>query len=66
MDEEFLLHMKSLNLRFFTPREIARIHGIPEWYSFPEALSEKQLYKLLGNGLNVSVVKLLLEKVLLA
>lgn len=63
--EEFLEHMKSLRLRFFTPREIARIHGIPDSYSFPKALTEKQLYKLLGNGLNVSVVRLLIEKVLL-
>ncbi|KAL5269929.1 hypothetical protein ACHWQZ_G003410 [Mnemiopsis leidyi] len=63
--EEFLEHMKSLRLRFFSPREIARIHGIPDSYSFPEVLSEKQLYKLLGNGLNVSVVRLLIEKVLL-
>ena len=63
--EEFLKHMKSLNLRFFTPREIARIHGIPEWYEFPDSLSQKQLYKLLGNGLNVTVVKQLIERVLL-
>ena len=62
---EFLEHLKSLRLRFFSPREIARIHGIPDSYSFPEVLSEKQLYKLLGNGLNVSVVRLLIEKVLL-
>ena len=65
-DGEFLQHMRSLNLRLFAPREIARIHGIPEWYSFPESLSEKQLYKLLGNGLNVTVVKLLIERILLS
>ena len=63
--EEFLVHMKSLKLRYFTPREIARIHGIPEWFSIPAELSTKQMYKLLGNGLNVTVVKLLIQHVLL-
>ena len=63
--DEFLEHMKSLNLRYFTPLEIARIHGVPEWYELPSTLSNKQLYKLLGNGLNVTVVKSLIENVLL-
>ena len=63
--QDFVKHMKSLNLRYFTPREIARIHGIPEWFEFPPSLSNKQLYKLLGNGLNVTVVRTLIENVLL-
>lgn len=58
---EFLEHMKLLKLRYFTPREIARIHGIPDWYSFPDNLSDKQLYKLLGNGLNVTVIQILFK-----
>lgn len=62
--DAFTEHMESLDLRFFTPREIARIHGIPDSYKFPESLSNKQLYKLIGNGLNITVVKLLMENVL--
>eukprot|EP00116_Pleurobrachia_bachei_P005829 sb/3466091/ len=61
---EFEAHMRSLNLRFFSPSEIARLHGYPDWFSFPEPLTLKQRYKLLGNGLNVAVVKRVLEYLL--
>lgn len=58
---EFLKHMQSLKLRYFTPREIAKIHGIPDWFTFPDSLSDKQMYKLLGNGLNVTVIQILFK-----
>ena len=61
---QFLSHMKSLSLRYFTPREIARIHGIPDSFMFPQQLSRKQLYRVLGNGLNVTVIQYLLKYVL--
>ena len=53
--------LQSLRLRFFTPREIARLLGFPATFSFPEETTRKQCYKTLGNSLNVSVVAILLH-----
>jgi len=63
-------------LRFFTPNEIAKLHGFPvdekinqrferisskHLHRFPPELSRIQLYKLLGNSLNCVVVSSLLN-----
>jgi tRNA (cytosine38-C5)-methyltransferase len=40
---------------------MARLHGFDDEYQFPNSLSIKQCYKLLGNGLNVVVVKELMK-----
>ena len=37
-----LEHLRSLGLRYFTPREVARLHGFPEEFRFAPALSLKQ------------------------
>jgi tRNA (cytosine38-C5)-methyltransferase len=42
-------------IRYFTPREIMRIHGYPSEYSFPDSFSCKDKWALLGNGVNVDV-----------
>ncbi|KAB7495655.1 tRNA methyltransferase [Armadillidium nasatum] len=55
--EDLLL---SLQLRYFTPREVLRLMGFPESFDFPNACSNKQLYKVLGNSVNVFIVTLLL------
>eukprot|EP00941_MAST-03F_sp_MAST-3F-sp1_P005109 g5109.t1 len=54
-------HLKSLKLRYFSPREVARLHGLPESFSFPDDISLKQRYGLLGNSLSVTVVSSLLR-----
>jgi len=57
-------------LRYFTPREIANLHGFPSTYSVGEEenethlLSNRQLYQLLGNSLNCVVVAQLIEYLL--
>jgi tRNA (cytosine38-C5)-methyltransferase len=44
------------NLRYFSPREMARLMGFPlPAFSFPKECSLKQQWKLLGNSLNVKV-----------
>ncbi len=49
--------LRSLHLRFFTPREIARLLGFPDGrFSFPEDSSRLHRYRVLGNSLNVTVV----------
>eukprot|EP00475_Leptophrys_vorax_P043354 TRINITY_DN8323_c0_g1_i3.p1 TRINITY_DN8323_c0_g1~~TRINITY_DN8323_c0_g1_i3.p1 ORF type:complete len:298 (-),score=58.21 TRINITY_DN8323_c0_g1_i3:168-1061(-) len=49
--------MIPLRLRYFTPREIARLHGFPdELFMFPASLTNHQCYALLGNSLTTTVV----------
>ncbi|XP_049951686.1 tRNA (cytosine(38)-C(5))-methyltransferase isoform X1 [Schistocerca serialis cubense] len=53
-----LLH--SLQLRYFTPLEIARLMCFPPDFSFPIIVNRKQRYRLLGNSVNVHVVSVLI------
>lgn len=57
--EEYLTLLKKLNLRFFTPREVARLMCFPSDFLFPDSLTNKQKYRVLGNSINVHVVALL-------
>lgn len=54
----------SLKLRYFTPKEVANLHRFPESFQFPEQLTSKQRYQLLGNSLNVEVVAHLVQYLL--
>ena len=42
-------------IRRFSPAEVARLHGLPEGFRFPESLSLEVRYRLLGNGLSIPV-----------
>lgn len=53
--------LKQSGLRYFTPREIANLHSFPKKFKFPEHLTLKQRYALLGNSLSVAVVASLLS-----
>ncbi|XP_058752022.1 tRNA (cytosine(38)-C(5))-methyltransferase 2 isoform X2 [Vicia villosa] len=53
--------LKEQRLRYFTPREVANLHSFPEDFEFPEQISLRQRYALLGNSLSVSVVAPLLH-----
>ncbi|XP_072507729.1 tRNA (cytosine(38)-C(5))-methyltransferase isoform X1 [Notamacropus eugenii] len=60
-EEEKLMKLSMLKLRYFTPREIANLHGFPPEFGFPEKITVKQCYRLLGNSLNVHVVSKLIK-----
>ncbi|XP_057510451.1 tRNA (cytosine(38)-C(5))-methyltransferase 2 isoform X1 [Actinidia eriantha] len=47
-------------LRYFTPREVANLHSFPKDFCFPQCISLRQRYALLGNSLSVAVVAPLL------
>lgn len=72
LDEAFRLFSKSgdeselaiLKLRYFSPQEISSLLGFPPNFSFPDTITNKQRYKVLGNSLNVTVVSLLLFSLL--
>ncbi|XP_024534053.1 DNA (cytosine-5)-methyltransferase isoform X1 [Selaginella moellendorffii] len=56
-----LTWLQSAGLRYFTPREVANFHSFPKGFDFPDHLSIKQRYALLGNSLNIKVVGYLLN-----
>ncbi|CAH2090853.1 unnamed protein product [Euphydryas editha] len=58
---EFVETIKQLKLRFFTPNEVLSIMMFPKNYSFPENITTKQCYRLLGNSVNVKVISELLK-----
>ncbi|NWZ94318.1 TRDMT methyltransferase, partial [Nesospiza acunhae] len=60
-EEEKLMKLSTLKLRYFTPREIANLHGFPLEFGFPEKVTVKQRYRLLGNSLNIHVVAKLIS-----
>ena len=48
-------------LRFFSPVELLRLFGFPSHFHLPESLSRKKQYELIGNSVNVVVIKNLLQ-----
>ncbi len=53
--------LRSLKLRYFTPREVANLMCFPADFSFPRHLTIRQCYMALGNSLNVTVVSYLMQ-----
>ncbi|XP_037746717.1 tRNA (cytosine(38)-C(5))-methyltransferase isoform X4 [Chelonia mydas] len=60
-EEEKLMKLSTLKLRYFTPREIENLHGFSPEFGFPDKITMKQRYRLLGNSLNVHVVAKLIS-----
>ena len=60
------LDLKTLEkkLRFFTPEEILKFLCFSSSFEFPESLTVKSQYRLLGNSVNVKVVNALLSHLL--
>ena len=58
---EALNLLKSLNLRYFTPKEISKLMCFPDSLIFPNYFTKKQKYRLLGNSVNVHVVSILIK-----
>lgn len=61
------LDLKTLEkkLRFFTPEEILKFLCFSSSFEFPESLTVKSQYRLLGNSVNVKVVNVLLSHLLI-
>lgn len=51
-------------VRWFSEREMLRLHGFPEDFDFPPGLTLRQRCALIGNSVNVEVVALLLKRLL--
>jgi len=46
--------------RYFAPEEIARLLHLPDRFRFPEGMSLRRKWRLLGNSLSVVAVRRLL------
>lgn len=53
---ELAAALLSLAPRFLSPREVANLHAFPSSFTFPEDVTVRQRYALLGNSLSVQVV----------
>ncbi|XP_057539241.1 tRNA (cytosine(38)-C(5))-methyltransferase 2 [Amaranthus tricolor] len=53
--------LQNQGLRYFTPREVANLQSFPKEFCFPEHVSLKQRYALLGNSLSIAVVAPLIK-----
>ncbi|CAM9199294.1 unnamed protein product, partial [Discosporangium mesarthrocarpum] len=51
-------------LRYFSDQEILRMHGFPEGFGFPDGVTLRQRFSLVGNSVNVEVVSKLLAHML--
>lgn len=60
-EHEKLQLLRELKLRYLTPREIEKLMGFPEALNYPDYMTNRQKYKLLGNSLNVQVVAELIK-----
>lgn len=55
--------LRELHLQFFSPVEVSRLLGFHNLV-FPSEITDKQKYKLLGNSINVDIVRKLLQYLL--
>lgn len=53
---EKLAALKKLELRYFTPAEVAELMSFPDKFTFPVETTNRQRYRLLGNSINVALV----------
>ncbi|XP_064483846.1 tRNA (cytosine(38)-C(5))-methyltransferase-like [Ornithodoros turicata] len=54
----------ELRLRYFTPQEVSRLMCFPEQFRFPQEVTPRQRYRLLGNSVNVRLVRELMQHLL--
>jgi len=51
-------------VRYFSPTEILALQGFPESWALPSWLETRQQWRLIGNSINVTVVRGLMERLL--
>jgi len=56
--------LSSLQLRYFSPREVCNLMCFPHDFVFPDTTTQKQKYMLLGNSVNVFVIGALMKYIL--
>lgn len=64
LTEDDMSSLRDLKLRYFSPSEIARLHCLSYDFGFPNSVTLKQRWKVLGNGLNAHVVAVMMRLLL--
>ncbi|RIB25640.1 S-adenosyl-L-methionine-dependent methyltransferase [Gigaspora rosea] len=64
-NNDMLASLSLLRLRYFTEQEISQIMGFPKEFLFPDEITLKQRYRVLGNSININVVSELIKYLLL-
>lgn len=59
--DEKLMALKKLELRYFTPAEVAKLMTFPDKFRFPIDTTNRQRYRVLGNSINVALVAKLIK-----
>lgn len=53
----YLKHSKKKLWRLFSPKEVMKMMNYPEWFKFPEDISNTRKYEILGNSVNVRPIE---------
>lgn len=56
-----LIKLDNEQIRLFTPKEVCNLMCFPPKFKFPDEVTNRQRYKLLGNSVNVEVVSFVLK-----
>lgn len=59
-ETKFMQLTKDFRIRRLTPKECQRLQSVPEWYSWGNT-SDTQIYRMLGNGWCIEVIKHILS-----
>jgi len=59
-ETKFMQLTKDFRIRRLTPKECQRLQTVPEWYSWGNT-SDTQIYRMLGNGWSIEVIKHILS-----
>lgn len=59
-ETKFMQLTKDFRIRRLTPKECSRLQCVPEWYSWGNT-SDTQIYRQLGNGWSIEVIKHILS-----
>ncbi|GLV34552.1 Methyltransferase 2 [Carabus blaptoides fortunei] len=60
-EDRYVQCIEKLQLRFFSPTEVARLMCFPNYFTFPHTTTDSQRYRLLGNSINVKLVSKLVQ-----
>ena len=53
----------SQKIRLFSPKELLRIFGFPDSFNFPPEMEQQHRYRLIGQSINVLVVRAIMHSV---
>jgi len=62
--EDDMTNRYSGKVRLFSPDELLRIFGFPDWFTYPDTFTDFQKWKVIGQSVNVITVAAIMHSVL--